>query len=361
MKFLDQAKIYVKSGTGGAGSISFRREKYIAFGGPNGGDGGNGGDVWAVAEEALNTLIDFRYKQHFKAGTGTHGMGRDRSGKTGDDIVIKVPVGTQIFDETGEHLLIDLLEPGQKVLLAKGGSGGWGNTRFKTPTNQAPRRANPGEEGEERWIWLRLKLIADAGLIGLPNAGKSTLLSAVSAARPKTADYPFTTVRPHLGVVELGPAERFVIADLPGLIEGAAEGLGLGHRFLGHAERCAAIIHLVDVTGEDPVQDYKNIRAELLEYADEFADKPEIVVLNKCDASDEKSAKSLQKKLGKACGSTVYLMSGVSGQGVKELMSAVYPFVEERRAQEKVERDAVRAAETRARTGEVAPSESWQP
>ena len=361
MKFLDSAKIFVRSGNGGAGCISFRREKSIAFGGPNGGDGGAGGNVWAECAEALNTLIDYRYRQHFKADTGTHGMGRDRTGKAGEDVVIKVPVGTQIFDESGEHLLVDMTEPGQRVLLAKGGNGGWGNTRYKTPTNQAPRRANPGEEGEERWIWLRLKLIADAGLIGLPNAGKSTLLSAVTEAKPKTADYPFTTLRPHLGVVELGSTERFVIADLPGLIEGAADGAGLGHRFLGHAERCAAIIHLVDGNVEDPAQDYKTIRNELIEYDEQFLEKPEIVVLNKCDALDAKTIAKRKKQLEKACGSDVLTMSGVSGQGVKEVMSKVFSFVKTRREKEKQERDAEKKAEARKEAGLEAETGGWRP
>lgn len=361
MKFLDQAKIYVRSGNGGAGCISFRREKYIAYGGPNGGDGGAGGNVWAEAADALNTLIDYRYKQHFKAKTGTHGMGRDRTGKAGDDIVIKVPIGTQIFDESGEHLLIDLLEPGQRVLLAKGGNGGWGNTRFKTPTNQAPRRANPGEDGEERWIWLKLKLIADAGLIGLPNAGKSTLLSAATAAKPKTADYPFTTLRPHLGVVELGTTERFVLADLPGLIEGAADGAGLGHKFLGHAERCAAVIHLVDGTTEDPATDYQTIRKELITYDEQFLEKPEIVVLNKCDAMDDKAIAKNKKKLEKACGAEVLTMSGVSGQGVKELMSRVFSHVKVRRERELQQREDDRIAQEREEAGLEAESGSWKP
>jgi len=361
MKFLDQAKIYVKSGNGGAGCISFRREKYIAFGGPNGGDGGAGGNVWAEAADDLNTLIDYRYRQHFKAKTGTHGMGRDRTGKDGEDIIIKVPVGTQIFDESGDHLLIDLLEPGQKVLLAKGGNGGWGNTRFKTPTNQAPRRANPGEDGEERWIWLKLKLIADAGLIGLPNAGKSTLLSAATAAKPKTADYPFTTLRPHLGVVELGTTERFVLADLPGLIEGAADGAGLGHKFLGHAERCAAVIHLVDGTTEDPAGDYQTIRNELINYDAQFLEKPEIVVLNKCDAMDDKAITKNKKKLEKACSAEVLTMSGVSGQGVKELMSRVYSHVKTRRDQELLDREADRKAQEREDAGLEAETGGWQP
>ena len=361
MKFLDQVKIFVRSGNGGAGSVSFRREKSIAFGGPNGGDGGKGGDVWAVASDDLNTLIDYRYKQHFKAGTGNHGMGRDRSGASGEDVTMKVPLGTQIFDETGEHLLIDLMEPGQKALLAKGGNGGWGNVRFKSPTNQAPRRANPGEDGEERWIWLRLKLIADAGLIGLPNAGKSTLLSAVTKARPKTADYPFTTLRPHLGVVALGTTERFVLADLPGLIEGAAEGAGLGHRFLGHAERCAAILHLVDGTAENPAEAYTTIRKELVDYDEKFLDKPEIVVLNKCDALDEKSIATRKKELESACGQSVFTLSGVTGMGVKPLLSEIFTHVKARRAQEKIDRDALRKQREREEKGLEPESDKWHP
>ena len=361
MKFLDEVKVFVRSGNGGAGSVSFRREKSIAFGGPNGGDGGKGGDVWAVATDGLNTLIDYRYQQHFKAGTGQHGMGRDRSGASGEDVTIYVPVGTQIFDEEGEHLLIDLIDAGQKVLLAKGGNGGWGNVRFKSATNQAPRRANPGEESEERWIWLRLKLIADAGLIGLPNAGKSTLLSAVTKARPKTADYPFTTLRPHLGVVELGNTERFVLADLPGLIEGAAQGAGLGHRFLGHAERCAAILHLVDGTADDPAKSYTTIRKELVDYDTEFLNKPEIVVLNKCDALDADTIKMRQEELETACGSKVFTMSGVSGMGVKSLMSEIFTHVKTRRVQEKIQRDAALAAKEREDKGLEPESDTWQP
>lgn len=361
MKFLDQVKIFVRSGNGGAGSVSFRREKSIAFGGPNGGDGGKGGDIWVVASEDLNTLIDYRYQQHFKAGTGHHGMGRDRTGGSGDDITINVPVGTQIFDEDGDHMLIDMIEPGQRALLAKGGNGGWGNVRFKSPTNQAPRRANPGEDGEERWIWLRLKLIADAGLIGLPNAGKSTLLSTVTAARPKTADYPFTTLRPHLGVVELGATERFVIADLPGLIEGAAEGAGLGHQFLGHAERCAAILHLVDGTAENPGHAYSTIRKELVDYDVQFLDKPEIVVLNKCDALDEDTIAAHKAELEAACGHEVFAMSGVSGMGVKPLMSELFTHVQKRRAEDKKVLDAIKEERVREEKGLEPESKKWQP
>jgi GTP-binding protein len=261
MKFLDQAKIYLRSGDGGAGSVSFRREKFIEFGGPDGGDGGKGGDVWAEAVDGLNTLIDYRYQQHFKAPKGGHGMGRSRAGAKGQDVVLRVPLGTQIFEDDNETLIADLLSPGDRVRLAKGGNGGFGNEHFKSSTNRAPRHANPGQPGEERWVWLRLKLIADAGIIGLPNAGKSTFLASVSAARPKIADYPFTTLTPQLGVVSVD-GKSFVLADIPGLIEGASEGAGLGHRFLGHVERCAVLLHLVDVTAPDPVAAYRALRKE---------------------------------------------------------------------------------------------------
>ena len=334
MKFLDQAKIFVKSGNGGAGCVSFRREKYIAFGGPNGGDGGRGGDVWAVATRDLNTLIDYRYKQHFKAGTGVHGMGRDRAGPAGAGVEIKVPVGTQIIDAEDDTLLVDMTQDGQRALLAKGGNGGWGNARFKTSTNQAPRKANPGEDGEERWVWLRLKLLADAGLVGLPNAGKSTFLSAVSAAKPKTADYPFTTLHPHLGVVNLGTTERFVLADLPGLLEGASEGVGLGHRFLGHVERCAAILHLVDASASDPATDYQTIRQELTNYDEGLEDKPEIVVLTKCDALDETHIEHAMQAVEKVCGQTPLPISSVAGQGLRPVLSAVFQHVSKRRIAE---------------------------
>jgi len=320
MKFLDQAKIYLRSGNGGAGCISFRREKNVERGGPDGGDGGRGGDIWVEAVEGLNTLIDYRYHQHFKAGTGVHGMGRNRSGAAGEDVILKVPVGTQVLDEDREGVLADLTAEGDKVLLLKGGNGGWGNARFKSSVNQAPRRANPGEDYEERWIWLRLKLIADAGLVGLPNAGKSTWLAAVSAARPKTAAYPFTTLHPSLGVVDLGPNERFVLADIPGLIEGASEGAGLGSRFLGHVERAGVLIHLVDGTAEDPAEDYTKIRNELLTYGDILATKAELVVLNKIDALDEETLAEKKAELAKACGCEPMLASGVSGAGVKEVM-----------------------------------------
>ncbi len=361
MKFLDQAKIHVRSGFGGAGSVSFRREKSIEFGGPNGGDGGKGGDVWAVANQDLNTLIDFRFRQHFRAPTGQHGMGRDRTGADGEDEIIELPIGTQIFDETGEHLLADMLEHGERMLLAKGGNGGWGNTRFKSPTNRAPRRANPGEPGEEYALWLRLKLIADVGLVGLPNAGKSTLLSAVSAANPKTADYPFTTIHPSLGVVDMGVSERFVMADLPGLIEGAAEGAGLGHQFLGHAERCMSIIHLVDGSAENPGEAYTTIRKELEDYADIFKGKPEIVALNKCDALDADTIAARKLELEQACGATVHVVSGVSGQGIKKLMSAAFKHVEASRTADKQARLTEEKANARKQAGLEPETEKWRP
>jgi GTP-binding protein len=320
MKFLDQAKIYIRSGNGGGGGVSFRREKFIEYGGPDGGDGGKGGDVWIEAVEGLNTLIDYRYQQHFKAKTGGHGMGRNRTGAGGEDVVLRVPAGTQVFDEDREELLADLSENGMRVLLARGGNGGFGNAHFKGPANQAPRHANPGQEGVERTLWLRLKLIADAGLVGLPNAGKSTFLAAVSAATPKIADYPFTTLHPHLGVVSLTETDRFVLADIPGLIEGAAEGAGLGTRFLGHIERCAVLLHLVDGTEEKPGAAYKTVRAELEAYDESLIDKPEIVALNKIDALDPETLKKRRDALRRACGKPVMLVSGVSGQGVREVL-----------------------------------------
>lgn len=285
MKFLDQAKIYIRSGNGGAGCVSFRREKYIEFGGPDGGNGGRGGDVIAVCVDGLNTLIDYRYQQHFKARTGVHGMGRDRTGAKGADVVLKLPVGTQIYDEDNETLIADLIEVGQQEVLARGGNGGFGNAHFTTSTNRAPRRANPGQEGQEMTLWLRMKLIADAGLVGLPNAGKSTFLASVTAAKPKIADYPFTTLYPGLGVVGVDDSE-FVLADIPGLIEGAHEGTGLGDRFLGHVERCRVLLHLVDVSGEHAGKDYRVIRQELSAYGEGLDEKPEIVALSKSDAID---------------------------------------------------------------------------
>ena len=316
MKFLDETKIYVRSGDGGNGIVAFRREKFIEYGGPNGGDGGKGGDVWAEAVENLNTLIDYRYQQHFKAKGGQHGMGQDRAGAKAPDLVIKVPVGTEILDEDQETVIADLDEAGKRVLLAKGGNGGFGNAHFKSSTNRAPRRANPGLPGEERWLWLRLKLIADVGLVGLPNAGKSTFLAAVSAAKPKIADYPFTTLTPNLGVARIDGRE-LVIADIPGLIEGAHEGAGLGDRFLGHVERTRVLLHLVDVTQEDPVGAYETIRHELAAYGAGLEDKPEIVALCKVDAVDKKVAEAAQRKLKKASGTKPLLLSAVAGSGVE--------------------------------------------
>jgi len=336
MKFLDQAKIYVSSGHGGAGAVSFRREKFIEFGGPDGGDGGRGGDIVVEAVPNLNTLIDYRYQQHFRAGRGNHGMGKQRSGAAGKTLVLKVPVGTQILDEDRESLLFDLVRPGERAVLARGGDGGFGNAHFKSSTNRAPRQYGPGFPGEERWVWLRLKLIADAGLIGLPNAGKSTLLAAVSRARPKIADYPFTTLTPQLGVVRRGNRE-FVLADIPGLIEGAHEGAGLGDRFLGHVERCGVLIHLVDGTQEKLGEAYRTIRAELAAYSPALAAKPELVCLNKIDALEpaaaERKARALLRAVKAArTGGKVFRISGVSGKGIDQLLAAAFAAVEAHRA-----------------------------
>jgi len=322
MKFLDQAKIFVRSGDGGAGSVSFRREKFIEFGGPDGGDGGRGGDVWLECVDGLNTLIDYRYQQHFKAATGGHGMGRNRSGAKGADVVLKVPPGTQVLAEDQETVLVDLTVPGERKLLLHGGNGGFGNAHFKSATNQAPRRANPGQPGEEMWIWLRLKLIADAGLVGLPNAGKSTFLATVTSAKPKIADYPFTTLHPNLGVVRSGDGE-FVLADIPGLIEGASEGAGLGTRFLGHVERTRVLLHLVDATSEDVAADYRTVRRELKAYGGGLATKKEIVALSKCDALDEATLAEKAEALKKAARKKPMLLSAVSGLGVKDALHAL--------------------------------------
>jgi GTP-binding protein len=344
MKFLDQAKIYIRSGDGGAGCVSFRREKFIEFGGPDGGDGGRGGDVVVECVEGLNTLIDYRYQQHFKARSGTHGMGKNRTGARGADVVLKVPQGTEIYAEDGETLLADLTEIGQRVVLARGGNGGFGNAYFKTSTNQAPRHANPGQVGTEMWIWLRLKLIADAGLVGLPNAGKSTFLAAVSAAKPKIADYPFTTLHPGLGVVGVDGRE-FVLADIPGLIEGAHEGAGLGDRFLGHVERCRVLVHLVDGTGEHAGKAYKTVREELDAYGHGLGEKPEIVVLTKADALDEETRKEQVTRLKRAARKTPFVISAASGLGVREVLRAVIAHL-----------DGIAAEET-----ETAEGEPWQP
>ena len=342
MKFLDLCKVYIRSGGGGGGCVSFRREKYIEYGGPNGGDGGRGGDVWAEAVEGLNTLIDFRYQQHFFAKNGQPGMGNQRTGKDGDDKVLKVPVGTEVLDEDQETVIADLTEVGQRVLLAKGGNGGFGNLHFKSSTNQAPRRANPGLEGVERTLWLRLKLIADVGLLGLPNAGKSTFLAATSNARPKIADYPFTTLHPNLGIVGVDEVE-FVIADIPGLIAGASEGRGLGDRFLGHVERCAVLLHLVDGTSETIAEDYQTIIGELEAYGDDLADKPRVTVLNKIDALDEDERQEAKAELEAAVGKRVLLMSGVAREGTVDVLRALRSQIDNdrlRRRAEEGEEDA---------------------
>ena len=322
MKFLDQAKVYIRSGNGGAGCVSFRREKFIEFGGPDGGDGGRGGDVIAECVDGLNTLIDYRYQQHFKAKTGGHGMGKNRSGAAGANVVLKVPKGTQIFDEDNAMLLADFTEIGDHAILAKGGNGGFGNAHFKSSTNRAPRRANPGLAGEERTIWLRLKLIADAGLVGLPNAGKSTFLASVSAAKPKIADYPFTTLHPQLGVASVDGHE-FVLADIPGLIEGAHEGVGLGDRFLGHVERCRVLLHLVDGTCEHAGKAYKIVRNELAAYGHGLADKHEIVALNKADALMPEQLKEQMARLKRAAKAAPLVISAVTQQGVPQALRAL--------------------------------------
>ncbi len=326
MKFLDEAKIYIRSGDGGSGCLSFRREKFLEFGGPNGGNGGRGGDVVVHCVKGLNTLIDFRYRQHFKAERGHHGMGKDRTGRNGEVLVIKVPVGTQILDEDKETLIADMTDEGQTFVLARGGDGGFGNAHFKSSTNQAPRRADPGWPGEERWIWLRLKLIADAGLVGLPNAGKSTFLSVVSEAKPKIADYPFTTLHPNLGVVGVDDV-HFVMADIPGLIEGAHEGAGLGTRFLGHVERCSVLLHLVDGTQDDVAEAYRTIRTELEGYDDGLARKREIVALNKIDALQPAEIRKKRKALADACGAEVEAISGVSGKGVRPCLEKLLAVI----------------------------------
>ncbi|MCL4156815.1 UNVERIFIED_CONTAM: hypothetical protein GTU68_005496 [Idotea baltica] len=322
MKFLDLCKVYIRSGSGGGGCISFRREKYIEYGGPNGGDGGKGGDVIVEAVDNLNTLIDFRYQQHFFAKNGEAGKGQQRTGADGADIVLKVPTGTEIMDEDQETVLVDLATTGQRVVLAKGGNGGWGNLHFKSATNQAPRRANPGQDGIERTIWLRLKLIADAGLLGLPNAGKSTFLAATSNARPKIADYPFTTLVPNLGVVGVDGSE-FVVADIPGLIEGASDGKGLGDLFLGHVERCSVLLHLIDGTSGDPVGDYKTIIGELEKYGGHLADKSRVTVLNKIDTLDVEERQFIADEIKAGTGVDVMLMSGATGEGTVDVLRAL--------------------------------------
>jgi GTP-binding protein len=332
MRFLDQAKVYVSSGAGGNGAVSFRREKFIEFGGPNGGDGGRGGDVIAECVANLNTLLDYRYQQHFKAKKGGNGMGQNRTGAKGADVVLKLPPGTQIFEEDGETLIADLTEPGDQVVLARGGNGGFGNSHFKSSTNRAPRRANSGQPAEEMTIWLQLKLIADAGLVGLPNAGKSTFLAAVSAAKPKIADYPFTTLHPSLGVVRVDGTD-FVLADIPGLIEGAHEGAGIGDRFLGHVERCAVLLHLVDATLDDPAAAYDVIRGELEAYGAGLEDKPEIVALSKADAVPKDELKAKAKALAKTAGTKPLVLSAVSGDGMQAALRDLAAAVRAARAE----------------------------
>lgn len=355
MKFLDQAKVYLRSGTGGPGSLSFRREKYIEFGGPNGGNGGSGGSVVVECVEGLNTLIDYRYQQHFKAKNGGHGMGQDRTGASAVDVILKVPLGTQVMEEDNDTLICDMVEVGQTVTLCKGGDGGRGNAAFKTSTNRAPRKFEPGWPGEERWIWLRLKLIADAGLVGLPNAGKSTFLSVTSRAKPKIADYPFTTLVPQLGVVGAGDKE-FVLADIPGLIEGASEGIGLGHRFLGHVERCRVLLHLIDGTEEDVLGSYKTIRGELEAYADDLATKDEIIALNKIDALLDEEIDEKVQILEKASGKKVMTISAATGDNVEPLLFALLDIIGTSR------RDEQRALEKQARLeSEEEVNDAWQP
>lgn len=335
MKFLDQAKIYVRSGDGGDGVTAFRREKYVEFGGPDGGNGGRGGDIIFEAVPNLNTLIDFRYTQHFRARKGGNGAGSDRTGAAAQNVVIKVPIGTQIIDDDRETMLADLDEAGKTITLCRGGDGGFGNANFKSSTNRAPRRSDKGWPGEERWVWLRMKLIADVGLVGLPNAGKSTFLSVVSAARPKIADYPFTTLHPQLGVVRLSMTEEFVVADIPGLIEGAHEGTGLGDRFLGHVERCAVLLHLIDGAAGDVVDAWRTIRHELSAYGGGLADKPEIIALNKNDSMTPREASARKRALEKASGAPVMLISAATHQGVPELLRALQNQVTTIRKDEK--------------------------
>lgn len=355
MKFLDQCKIYIKSGAGGVGCMSFRREKCVEFGGPDGGNGGAGGHIIIEAVEGLNTLIDYRYKQHFKASRGMHGMGGNRTGAKGDDVILSVPVGTQIFDENNDVMLADLNDVGQTVLMLEGGYPGRGNASFKTSVNQAPRQITEGGPPEEMWIWMQLKLMADTGLVGLPNAGKSTFLSAASRAKPKIADYPFTTLKPQLGVVYVDKKE-FVVADIPGLIKGAHEGQGLGYRFLGHVERCATILHVIDATGEDIAYAYTTIRKELEEYGEGLADKKEIIALNKIDALDDELVEMLTEELKVVTKSPIMPISGVSGQGVDLLLRALLANVEDVRKEEK-DRDEKEARGIIADDAE----ETWSP
>ncbi len=327
MKFLDQAKIYIKSGNGGDGAVAFRREKFIEFGGPDGGDGGRGGDIIFEAVDNLNTLIDFRYTQHFRAKKGHNGSGANKTGANAKNICIKVPIGTQIFADDKETLLADLDEKGKKITLCHGGDGGFGNTRFKSSTNRAPRHANKGWPGEERWVWLRLKLIADVGLVGLPNAGKSTFLSVTSAACPKIADYPFTTLHPQLGMVRISPTEEFILTDIPGLIEDAHKGNGLGDRFLGHVERCSILLHLIDASADNVVQNWKTIRKELEAYQSKLATKHEVIGLNKTDLVNPEEILEKQQELEQESRHKVFLLSGVTHNGVKEILYYLQNYI----------------------------------
>ena len=336
MKFLDQAKIFIRSGNGGPGSVSFRREANVPYGGPDGGDGGRGGDIVAKCVNGLNTLIDFRYQQHFKAESGRPGAGRDKSGLSGKQIILRLPVGTQILSDDQTTILADLTRVGQEIILAKGGEGGHGNAFFKSSTNQAPRKSQPGISGLEMWVWLRLKLIADAGLVGLPNAGKSTFLSVVSAAKPKIADYPFTTLHPNLGVVAIDGKE-FVMADIPGLIEGAHEGAGIGHRFLGHVERCRVLLHLIDATHTDPIASWRTIRTELSAYDVGLARKPEIIALSKCDSAPDDYITDLIKELQKAGAKNILRLSSVTGNGLNEVLRAIDDVIQSERIKEENE------------------------
>ena len=336
MKFLDQAKIFIRSGNGGPGSVSFRREANVPYGGPDGGDGGRGGDIVAKCVNGLNTLIDFRYQQHFKAESGRPGAGRDKSGLSGKQLILRLPVGTQILSDDQTTILADLTRVGQEIILAKGGEGGHGNAFFKSSTNQAPRKSQPGISGLEMWVWLRLKLIADAGLVGLPNAGKSTFLSVVSAAKPKIADYPFTTLHPNLGVVAIDGKE-FVMADIPGLIEGAHEGAGIGHRFLGHIERCRVLLHLIDATHTNPIASWRTIRTELSAYDDGLARKPEIIALSKCDSAPDDYITDLIKELQKAGAKNILRLSSVTGSGLNEVLRAIYDVIQSERIKEENE------------------------
>ena len=326
MKFLDQAKIFIKSGDGGNGCVGFRREKNVEFGGPDGGDGGRGGNVEIHCVDNLNTLIDFRYRQHYKAERGKDGMGKNRSGPQGKTAIIKVPVGTEILNEAKEILFADLTKAGQQTVIAQGGEGGYGNTRFKSSTNQAPRRADPGWAGEECWVWLRLKMIADAGLIGLPNAGKSTFLAAVTRAHPKIGDYPFTTIHPNLGVLRR-QHEELVLADIPGLIEGASNGIGLGIQFLGHVERCPVLLHLIDGLEEDPLTAYKTVRREIKAYGQGLVDKSEIVALNKCDALPSEEVEKKRRALEGMTGQTVTSISAIAGEGMDSVVNQLFERV----------------------------------